>query len=168
VHRSIVAFHVGSSRRHEGLDTGVDAMNVEEGPGSRDYSGARELLGTRAPSSSPEMDLGVKRDGRYSRSAAGQPHIVFTRISSSTFAYCAASSAPSIPWQFGSPKFPTWPGFAARSTPGSHGEGHIHDAATGCDAHPAHSCIHERGVRTPSSHPRTLCARSSLSKSLGP
>lgn len=35
VHRSIVAFHAGS-RRHEALDTGVDAMHVDGAPGSRD------------------------------------------------------------------------------------------------------------------------------------
>ena len=47
VHRSIVAFHSGSGQR-DGLETGVDAMNVDEGPGSRDDFGARvrrELLG---------------------------------------------------------------------------------------------------------------------------
>ena len=47
VHRSIVAFHSGSGR-HEGLDTGVDVMNVDEGLGSRDDFEARvkrELLG---------------------------------------------------------------------------------------------------------------------------
>ena len=47
VHRSIVALHAGS-RRHEALDPGVDAMNVDDGPGSRDNLGARvkkELCG---------------------------------------------------------------------------------------------------------------------------
>ena len=47
VHRSIVALHAGSGR-HEGLDTGVGAMNVGDGPGSRDDLWTRvkrELLG---------------------------------------------------------------------------------------------------------------------------
>ena len=47
VHRSIVTFRAGSER-HEDLDTGVDAMNVDEGLGSRDDLRARvkrELLG---------------------------------------------------------------------------------------------------------------------------
>ncbi len=34
VHRSIVALH--AARRNEALDTGVDSMNVDDGPGSRD------------------------------------------------------------------------------------------------------------------------------------
>jgi hypothetical protein len=42
VHRSIVALHAESeSRRHEALDVGVDAMIVDDGPGSRDNSVAR-------------------------------------------------------------------------------------------------------------------------------
>ncbi|KAH9069353.1 hypothetical protein EDB83DRAFT_2374695 [Lactarius deliciosus] len=48
VHRSIVALHAESeSGRHEALDTGVDTMNVDDGPGSRDNSVARvkELCG---------------------------------------------------------------------------------------------------------------------------
>ncbi|KAH8992180.1 hypothetical protein EDB92DRAFT_1858423 [Lactarius akahatsu] len=49
VHRSIVALHAESeSGRHEALDTVVDAMNVDDGPGSRDNSVARvkmELCG---------------------------------------------------------------------------------------------------------------------------
>ncbi|KAH9053735.1 hypothetical protein EDB87DRAFT_1650039 [Lactarius vividus] len=49
VHRSIVALHAESeSGRHEALDTGVDTMNVDNGPGSRDNSVARvkrELCG---------------------------------------------------------------------------------------------------------------------------
>ncbi|KAI9436232.1 hypothetical protein H4582DRAFT_463442 [Lactarius indigo] len=49
VHRSIVALHAESeSGQHEALDTGVDVMNVDDGPGSRDDSVARvkkELCG---------------------------------------------------------------------------------------------------------------------------
>ncbi len=42
VHRSIVAFHAESeSGRHEASDTGVFAMNVDHGPGSRDNLVAR-------------------------------------------------------------------------------------------------------------------------------
>jgi hypothetical protein len=42
VHRSIVALHAeGESRRHEALDAGVDAMDVDDGPGSRDSLVAR-------------------------------------------------------------------------------------------------------------------------------
>ena len=47
VHHSIVALHAGS-RRHEALDAGADAMNVDDGPGSRDVVVARvkrELCG---------------------------------------------------------------------------------------------------------------------------
>ena len=47
MHRCIVTFHAGSGR-HEALDTGGEAMNVDEGPGPRDDLGARvkrELLG---------------------------------------------------------------------------------------------------------------------------
>lgn len=47
VHRSIVALHAGS-RRHQALDVGADAMNVDDGPGSRDNVVARvkrELYG---------------------------------------------------------------------------------------------------------------------------
>jgi hypothetical protein len=207
VHRSIVAFHSGSGR-HEALDTGVDAMNVDEGPGSRDHLGARakrELLGldqqlvarlvlrlraggftlmdarpakesnqllqsplppegTRAPPPSPEMDSGV--DG-MDVSPDLLPASLIT--SSHVFRLPPLPTLPPPPppllGNSAPPSFP--PGLVSpRVPPQVPTEKVIYTMPQLVATHILR--IHERGVRTPSSHPRTPRTRSPLSKSLGP
>jgi len=208
VHRSIVAFHAGSSRRHEGLDTGVDAMNVDEGPGSRDNLGARELLGldqqlvarlalrlragglastlmdahpakelsqllpspiplegTRAPPPSPEMDSGVD-------AMDVTPDLLPASLITSSHVF----RLPPLPTVLPPPPPPLLgnsappcspPGLVSpRVPPQVPTEKVIYTLPQLVATHIMR--FHERGVRTPSSHPRTVRARSPLSKSLGP
>ena len=208
VHRSIVAFHSGSGS-HEALDTGVDAMNVDEGPGSRDDFGARvrrELLGldqqlvarlvlrlraggfastlmdarpakelsqllqsplplegTRAPPPSPEMDSGVDAmdvtPDLLPASLITSPHV---------FHLPPLPTLPPPPPPLGNSAPPSFsPGLVSpRVPPQVPTEKVIYTMPQLVATHILR--IHERGARTPSSHPRTPRTRSPLSKSLGP
>jgi len=207
VHRSIVALHAESSR-HGALDTGIDAMSVDEGPGSRDVLVARvkelrgldqqlvarldlrlraggfastlmdarpakmlsqllqspiPLEGTRAPPPSPEMDSGVDA-----------MDITPDLLPASSVTSSHVFRLPPVPIALPPPPPPLLgrsaspPGLVSpRVPPQVPTEKVVYTMPQLVATHILR--LHERGgVRTPSSHPRTLRARSPLSKSLGP